>query len=224
MVKPKASDRVGELEDELKRRDERIAELRDEVDELRDLMRRLEEAEQDYINCLEAWKDAFGLIQTESGGWTWEPFWSEYKQLMDDYNNLVRRWNKYLPLINGRTQPVGRPLAADEDEQSLVLAHRKAGMSLREIAEETELGLNTVRTIIGKANGSDRATRRRWQKAHPGEVWSERTYKPLGRIELDRQQALSWKRRKRTGDALPKRAQAVVEAGRELLKEAKGRK
>jgi DNA-binding CsgD family transcriptional regulator len=33
---------------------------------------------------------------------------------------------------------------------------RKAGKSLRWIAEETSLGLNTVRTILAKANGATR--------------------------------------------------------------------
>jgi hypothetical protein len=35
-------------------------------------------------------------------------------------------------------------------------------------------------------------------------------------------QMASWKRRRRTGDALPRRAQAVVEEGKKLIKEAKG--
>jgi hypothetical protein len=37
------------------------------------------------------------------------------------------RWNKYLPLINGRRQPVGRPLAASEAQQAAVLKLRKGG-------------------------------------------------------------------------------------------------
>jgi hypothetical protein len=35
-------------------------------------------------------------------------------------------------------------------------------------------------------------------------------------------QMTRWKRQKRTGDAIPKRAQRVVEEGRALIKEAKG--
>ena len=41
-------------------------------------------------------------------------------------------------------------------------------------------------------------------------------------IEIDKQQAARWKLQKRTGDSLPKRAQAVVEQGRALATEAKG--
>jgi DNA-binding CsgD family transcriptional regulator len=54
------------------------------------------------------------------------------------------------PVINGHAQPVGRPLAASEAQQATVRRLRKAGKSLRWIAEETSLGLNTVRTIVGK--------------------------------------------------------------------------
>jgi hypothetical protein len=61
------------------------------------------------------------------------------------------------------------------------------------------------RTIVGKSNGTDRTTKNR-------------------RIVLDRGAAISWKRRKRTGDALPRQAQGVVETGRDLIKEAKGLK
>jgi hypothetical protein len=228
MARPKrkistAPGRVGELQDELKQRDRRIEELRQEIDEQRDLIRRMEESIEDADNVIERWKETFDMTQTESGGWTWEPFWDEHNALVETHNDLVRRWNKYVPVINDRTQPVGRPLAASEDEQGRVLKLRKAGKSLRWIAEETELGLGTVRTIIDKANGSDRATRRRWQKVHPGEVWRERTYEPIGRID-NRQLAARWKRQKRTGDALPKQAQRVVEEGRDLIKEAKGLK
>jgi lambda repressor-like predicted transcriptional regulator len=220
----RAKPSVGELQDEIKHRDRRIEELRQEIDEQRDLIRRLEENVDDAGNVIERWKETFDMTTTDSGGWTWEPFWDGHNDLVNRFNDLVRRWNKYVPVINDRAQPVGRPLAASEDERDLVLKLRKRGMSLRDIAEEAGVGLNTVRTIVDKANGSDRATRRRWQKAHPDEVWRERTYEPLGRIEIDRQQATRWKRQKRTGDALPKQAQRVVEEGRALVQEAKGLK
>jgi uncharacterized coiled-coil DUF342 family protein len=200
-----AADRVGELQDELKRRDERIAELHQEIDELRDLLNRMEESVDDSANVIERWKEAFDMAETESGSWTWKPFWDERKALVDKFNDLVRQWNKYLPVINGRTQPVGRPLAASEVQQATVRKLHKAGKSLRWIAEETSLGFNTVRTIVGKAEGTDRTTR-----------------KHLARIDPDRQQAIRWKRQQRTGDDLPRQAQHAVEEARALLKEGKG--
>ena len=112
------------------------------------------------------------MTETERGGWTWEPFWNEYGQVIDDYNSLVHRWNKYLPLINGRQRPVGRPLVASEEQQAAILKHHKAGMSLRRIADETELGLNTVRTVIDKVNGAIAQPANDGRKLHPGDFSS----------------------------------------------------
>jgi hypothetical protein len=199
---------AGELQDELKRKDERIEELRTEIDEQRDLISRLREHAEDYNNCMERWKESFGMAMTDSGGWTWEPFWKEHWQTIDDYNELVRKWNKYLPLINGQAQPVGRPLAASEAQVVEVLKLHKQGRSLRGIVDDTSLGLNTVRTIIAKDSGNDRTSKKHRQ-------WVER-------IELDRARLASQRRQKRTGDALPRQAQRVVEEGGDLIKEAKG--
>jgi uncharacterized coiled-coil protein SlyX len=196
--------RIGELEDAVKQKDRRIEELRQEIDEQRDLIGRLREHVEDAVGVIDHWKETFQMTITDSGGWTWEPFWDEHYKTIDDYNAIVRDWNKYLPVINGRTQPVGRPLAASEAQVAAVLKLRKRGISLRGIVDETSLGLNTVRTIIGKANGTDRGTKRHRQ-----------------RID-NRAQMTTWKRQKRTGDALPKQAQRVVEEAAGLVKEAKG--
>jgi FtsZ-binding cell division protein ZapB len=69
---------IGALEDEIKQRDERIEELRQEIDELRELVRRMEESVEDAASTLERWKETFDMVQTESGGWTWGPFWDEH--------------------------------------------------------------------------------------------------------------------------------------------------
>jgi len=199
--------RIEQLKDELKIKTQRIEELRGEIDEQRDLIRRFEEHADDYTNCLESWKETFGMVMTEDGMWTWKPFWDEQAELVDDYNKLVVKWNKYLPLINGRPRPVGRPLAASEAQVAQVLKLRKGGRSLREIVEDTSLGLNTVRTIVAQKNGTDRTT-----KGHRDR---------LERIDA-RSRMASWKRQKRTGDALPKRVQTVIEEGQALRQEAKG--
>jgi hypothetical protein len=196
--------RIGTLKDEIKHRDRRIEELRREIDEDRDLIKRMREHAEHYVNCLESWKEAYGLGQTENGGWSNAPFLKEHDDLVAKYNELVREWNKYLPLINGRRQNVGRPLAASETQQATVLKLRKAGRSLRGIVEDTSLGFNTVRTIISKKNGTDRTTE-----------------KHRGRIDASGY-LIDFKRRKRAGEHLPKRAQTVVEEGRALITEAKG--
>jgi hypothetical protein len=118
-----------------------------------------------------------------------------------------RRWNKYLPVINREPRNVGRPLAASEAQVVQVRKLRKAGRSLRHIAEDTSLSVDTVRTIVGKMNGNDRTTTKHRQR--------------LERID-ERQRLVKWKRQRRTGDALPRRVQRVVEEGRALVKEAKG--
>ena len=57
----------GELQDELKRRDERIAELRDKIDEDRDLIKRQREHIEDGNNYLEDFIAAFGLTLNAEG-------------------------------------------------------------------------------------------------------------------------------------------------------------
>jgi hypothetical protein len=184
--------------------DGRISELRDEIDELRDLVSRLREHAEESDACIESWKETFDMVQTESGGWTWSPFWEEHNQLIQDYNDLVRYWNKYLPRINGEPRNVGRPLAASEAQVAHVRKLRKAGASLREIADDTSLGFRTVRTIVEQANGTDRTTK-----------------KHRGRLDISGA-VVRWKRQKRTGQYLPKRAQTIVEKGEALIREAKG--
>jgi transposase len=119
----------------------------------------------------------------------------------------VRKWNKFIPEYNAVIQPrnVGRPLEASETQCAQVLKLRKSGMSLRNIADETNLGLSTVRTIVEKGERRDRSTR-----------------KHLQRIDPDRAAAASWRARKRTRDALPDRINKTLKTGRDLLKEAKG--
>ena len=103
---------------------------------------------------------------------------------------------------------VGRPLAASEAQVSTVSKLHKAGRSLRQIEDETSLGLQTVRTIVGRKQGKDRTSKKRRDK--------------FERIEVDRSERAHWKSQKRIGDALPKRVQAVIKTGQALVTEAKG--
>jgi uncharacterized coiled-coil protein SlyX len=152
--------RIGELEDELKARDRRIEELRSELDEQRDLVRRMEEQVEDADNVIESWVETFGMEMTTDGAWTWQPFWQEHHKLVDRCTELTHLWNKYEPRLRGELRNIGRPLAASASQQAAALRLNKAGMSLRAIANELTLSLQTVRTIVAKANGTDRTTRR----------------------------------------------------------------
>jgi transposase len=100
--------------------------------------------------------------------------------------------------------PVGRPLAASEAQCDQVRKLHKGGKSLRWITEETGLGLGTVRTIVDKAEGTDRTAN-----------------KHRGRINIA-PRLREHKIRQRAGNRLPQRAQAVAQEGRRLIKEAKG--
>jgi hypothetical protein len=151
---------------------------------------------------MESWKETFGMVMTDDGKCTWEPFWDEHNKLIDDYNKMVRDWNRHVvPPRN-----VGRPLAASDAQVVQVRKLRKAGKSLRWIMEETSLGFQTVRTIVGQVDGTDRTRQRH-----------------MGRVDPDRLRQARWKRQRRTGDALPRRVQRVIEVGRALAKESRGR-
>ena len=204
MRKPtKTTDRVAELEDELKQRDRRIADIKRELDESRDLVRRMEEHVEDRGGLFDSWIEAFGMIMTDDGGWTWGPFIDRHNELVDDYNKLLRDWRKwaraYFP------NPIGRPLQASEAQCADVLQRRKRGESLQAIADETNLGMRTVRTIIERDRGTDRTTGKHLARVKPEDM-------------------AAWKARKRTRDALPRRVNALLKDKAELLKEAKGLK
>jgi transposase len=147
---------------------------------------------------------SFGMQLTDDG-WTWKPFWSEYGDLVDRYNDLVKRWKRAVSTFNAGLLEIGRPLAASDAQVAAVLRLHKHGKSLRTIADETFLSLRTVRTIVDRKNGTDRSTKARRQK-----------------IEIDKYQRARWKASKRTGDSLPKRVEKVIETGNALVTEAKG--
>jgi hypothetical protein len=99
---------------------------------------------------------------------------------------------------------IGRPLAASDTQRHEVLTLHKQRKSRRWIAEATGLGLRTVRTIIGKADGTDRTSVKRGK---------------LRRRELNKARQATWRARKRVRDGLPKRINDVLKSGEELLKQ-----
>ena len=176
-------------------------------DEQADLIKRFDEYVEDYNATLDSWQEAFDMELTDKG-YSWKPFWDEHWKTIDDWNDLVKRWNRVVPIINASVQDIGRPLAASDTQIATVLKLHKQGKSLRAIVDETSLSLRTVRTIIGRSHGADRTTKARKQK--------------VARIEIDKFQRAHWKSQKRTGDALPKRVSQVIETGKALVTEAKG--
>ena len=95
----------------------------------------------------------------EDGNWTYAEWIDDCVQYRDRWLDLRNEWNKYVAAFNATIAPraVGRPLAASEAQVATVLNSRKRGVSLRGIAEETNLGL-PVRTIVDKRDRRDRTT------------------------------------------------------------------
>jgi hypothetical protein len=203
----KHQQRIFDLEHELKRRDGRIAELKDEIDESRDLVRRMEEHAEEDREYLENFIMVFGLTLNDDGEWTNGEFIRAYGEACHRWEDLRLRYNKLVDRFNrniAKVQPVGRPLAASEAQQAQIVKHHKAGKSARWIAEEMTLSRRTVTTVIDKLDGTDRTTNARRLR-----VGLEPKRKDWRVAEMKR---------------LPERATAHFEKGRELAKEAKGLK
>jgi hypothetical protein len=204
----RSSDRIGELEDKLKQANTRIAELRRDLDAAEALVTEEREHVKDAHALIETWIEAFDMEQLDDGQWTFQPWLDDYKRQREEHGDLVRRWNKLVPIYNAKVAPrgVGRPLAASEAQCAQALKLHKAGASLRGIGDETGLGIGTVRTIVGKKHGSDRTSQRN----------------ELRRIEINRQEEVRRNARQRTRDSLPKRINDLLAAGRDLVARAKG--
>jgi uncharacterized coiled-coil protein SlyX len=197
--------RIFDLERELRFRDERINELKDEIDENRELIRRMEEHVQEDDEYLETFVTTFGLTLDENDNWSNGEFIERHKELIDNHNELIDRFNQLVHRFNrniATVNPVGRPIAASEAQQEQVIRHHMRGRSARWIAEEMTLSRRTVTTIIGKLDGTDRTTAKHRQR--------------LG-LEPKRK---DW--RPAAMNRLPRRASEHFKKGRELVKAAKG--
>jgi len=145
----------------------------------------------------------------ENGKWSWSEFVTAANGWHDKFVALLREWNHFVPDYNAavRRRNIGRPLAASDAQRDTVLKLRRRGLSLRAIAEETTLGLNTVRTVVDQRDQCDRTS-----------------VKHLERIRRDMGEERTWQSRKRVRDGLPRRIGALQQQSAELLKEAKGLK
>src|SRR4051794_39905515 len=92
--------RIADLERELRLRDERIRELKDEIDESRDLVRRMEEHAQEHAEYLETFITAFGLTLNDEDKWENGEFICGYRALVDQYESLRGRYNKLVGDFN----------------------------------------------------------------------------------------------------------------------------
>jgi hypothetical protein len=205
-----------DLEDQLKQRDHRIAELKDEIDELRYLNEKLRTNQQVWREQFESWKEAFRMVMGDDGVWTWnsddsggQEWLDKYLIVARDYNSLIRDYENVVSdrFGNGTLRDPGRPIAATPEQREIIYQSHEEGRSLREIAEDADVGLQTVRTLLGKIDGTDRVSRRlfKYFEAH-----------------IDRKEVTAWKAHKRVRDALPKRLHEHSKQTEKLIKEVKG--
>jgi hypothetical protein len=207
-MKSPATDRLYQLEDDLKAAEKRIAEMKVERDEALGLVERQREHVEDVHAMIDRWIEAFAMTLGEDGSWHWKDGAMEwYDEMAEKYHALAKRWNKLIPKYNAivASREIGRPLLASEAQCTAVLKLRKAGSSLQDIVDDTSLSLRTVRTIIGRADRTDRTSLKRLQKVDP-----------------DRATLISSRARKRTRDALPKQIDHLLAQGASLIQEAKG--
>jgi hypothetical protein len=200
--------RIYALEDELKAAKARIAELRDERDEANALVASWSEHHAERREIMERWKTTFGMIEKD-GIWVWESDHPiiETQELVAAYIELRRSYDRLWQLYD--PQDVGRPLKASEAQCAQVLKLHKEGTPVRLIVDETSLSRQTIRTIIGRDNRTDRTTMKRKRKHMPDEI-------------LDKAKQVAIKANKRAFDALPRQVAKHLAAGEELLKAAKG--
>jgi hypothetical protein len=200
-------ERIAELEDELKQRDRRVKELRADIAKLEDLVTRQDEHIQECADQIDRWIQAFDMVQDEDGLWEWSRDLVEGTEWLDKYCALLKEWNRFVPEYNAAVRPrnVGRPLGASDAQIEQVLRLYKSGASLRSIAEETSLGLRTVRTIIDRPDWRDRASRKHLERIKP-DVAGER----------------AWLAKSRVRKALPRQITAARKTCDDLHKEAKG--
>jgi hypothetical protein len=195
---------------------DRIIELRAELDKERNLIaamrehiERAHEQVERSNQTIKHWIDGFHMTLTDKG-WAWKGDLIEcYNDLLNKYNELAKKWNRYIRSFK-IPQAVGRPLRASEVQQAQVRKLRKVGHTLREIANETNLSLQTIRTILGQKGGVG---------------GTDKTKNKLRKVELNHHRMNGWGSRNRTGDAQINAAfresKNLIKDGEKLLKDGR---
>lgn len=207
--------RIAELEDVLTQRDAKIVDLRNDLGERDELISEMREQLRANYDTVDGWVQVFDMHQDDDGRFVFDPrqtaIWDEFEILLDKHKKLVTKWNANVADFNRVVAPkdIGRPLAASETQQADVLKRHKAGESLRAIAKATSLGVRTVRTIIEKPAGADRASRQAKERK---------------RIAFDRMRAAAFRARKRSREGIPKQIGQLQARNEALIKASKAGK
>jgi hypothetical protein len=136
----------------------RLAETKLERDEAIELVERMRQHVDDADAVIQSWIEIDQLELGDDGRYQLSDSLSaKCDLLLDKYNELVKKWNKWCSKI--APGEIGRPLAASEAQIAQVLKLHKDAVPVRLIVDETGLGRQTVRTIIGREHRTDRARR-----------------------------------------------------------------
>jgi transposase len=145
----------------------RVKKLVDELGEMRNLViamrEHVEKADAQIERSNEIIRrrmEDFEIMGADKGGESKGGIIERYNDLTNEYNKLVRKWNRYVVSIKA-SRVIGRPLQASEAQQARVRKLRRAGHILRDIAYETNLSIQTVRTIVKRKEGVDRPNKKR---------------------------------------------------------------
>jgi DNA-binding MarR family transcriptional regulator len=187
----------------------RVKKLVDELGEMRNLviaMRdHVEKADAQIERSNEIIKrriEDFEIMLADKGGEWKDGLIGRYNDLTNEYNKLVKKWNRHVVSLKAN-RPIGRRLQASEAQQVHVRKLRKAGHILRDIAHETNLSIQTVRTIIKRKEGVDRPNKKR-NEPRKNEISCERT--------------ISWRPGERARDTLADQIK-ILQEGKNLLRD-----
>jgi hypothetical protein len=123
--------RIGALEDEVKAKNARIAELHAEVDEARQLVEEMRQQVITNNDIVDGWIEAFGMTLGDDGLYHWEGVVQEWEkernELQADYDRLQSLIRPQLDFWASRQKPEpGRPIAASASQQAAVREFRRA--------------------------------------------------------------------------------------------------
>ena len=180
---------IGELEDDVKRLTKRLDDIRCEHDETVALVSIKCETLALQEEALQNWRDQIDVFFWVEAIKDAEASRKEYadryeallaeaikdrKEYADRYEALLAKWNAFVPEYNEvvaqKKRNFGRPPAASNAQAARVLDLHKADQSLRSIAEDINIGVRSVRTIIDKKDGVDRATQARLERIAPDRI------------------------------------------------------
>jgi hypothetical protein len=188
---------------------DRVKKLVNELGEMRNLViamrEHVEKADAQIERSNEVLRrriEDFEIVRADNGGASKDGLIERYNDLTNEYNKLVRKWNRHVVSLKAN-RVIGRPLQASEAQQARVRTLRRAGHILRDIAHETNLSIQTVRTIVKRKEGVDR----------PNKKGNE-----LRKNKLSCERTISWRRGEWKRDTLADQIE-VLQEGKGLLKD-----